>query len=366
MTDSAGRFEFNRAPPLDVKIFHAPRAGRGIAGMMPVTQITNLTLHAGETRTVTLGGQGRPVTGRVQVKNYTKSVDWQDQIFWMDRVAAQPPDYPDLNPITEEYHDARKAATSQQERDMAQARYAEQLGRRLGAWYSTPAGRQYWFSRRSYVLRFSQDGSFRIDDVPGGKYQLSIELRDLQSSVGQSHSPLIASRKMTVEVPDSPEGRTDAPFDLGVVNMIAQINPGELAPDFEVKSLDGKPLKLSDFKGKYVLLDFWASGNPAFETEIPNLQETYAAFKNDRRFVMVGLSLDANETAARAFCASNHLDWPQGCVGAGPATNVPEQYGVDTVPLILLIDRYGRVTDNGLHGAWIKMAVEASLSDQDP
>jgi hypothetical protein len=281
-TDAAGRFVFPRVPPVDVKVFHAPKLGRGEARLVAMTQITNLTLKAGETRETTLGGQGRPVVGRVVLKNCDKSIDWQDQAFWIDSLAPTPADCPNFDAISNEFRMALKAARNAEENEAARTRYLEEqarVSRQLGAYYASPAGRQYWFSKRRYVLRFAPDGSFRIDDVPGGKYQLTIDLRELDDKRGQRKSPMIAFRQQVIEVPDAPGGRTDAPLDVGAITMLAPLHPGDPAPEFDVKTVDGQTVKLSDYKGKYVLLDFWATWNAPSVAAMRYLKETYDAFK---------------------------------------------------------------------------------------
>jgi peroxiredoxin len=366
-TDSAGRFVFSRVPPLDVKLLHIPSMSRGESGLLPITQITNLALHGGETQVVTLGGQGRPVTGRVVLKNYSKPIDWQGQVFWINAAAPRPADCPDFESARKAYHAAMRAARTPQDKEMAKARYLadqDQVARQLRAWDSSAAGRRYCFSKRQYVLRFAKDGSFRIDDVPGGDYQLTIDLRELVASRGQSRSPLIALGNQEIHVPDSPGGQTDTPFDLGVINMIAWLDQGDIAPDFSVPTLDGKTVKLSDFKGKYVLLHFWAASNAPSVAEMPNLKETYAAFKSDPRLVMIGLNLDPEAASARAFSSENHLEWTQGFLGKGPESQLAERFGVGDLPLVMLINPSGRVEVNGLRGGTIKPTVDAALSPQ--
>jgi len=364
-TDGLGRFVFPRVPPVDVKIFHAAKTGRAGADTLPITQITNLTLKAGETRAVTLGGRGRPVVGRVVLKNYHKPIAWQDQLFWMDSLAPEPPDCPNFQAVQRHYHAAMRAAKNQQDKDAAFNRYAEEhdrVARQLRAYYSSPAGRGYWFSKRRFVLRFSPDGSFRVDDVPGGKYQLTMDLREPDLKLDRRHSPPIDLHRQEINVPDSPDGRAAAPLDLGVINMVAQLNQGDLAPDFTVQTLEGKTIKLSDYKNQYVLLVFWAASNSPSAAEMPNLKETCAAFKTNPRFAMIGLSLDADIASARAFSLENHADWTQGFLGPWSETGLPDQYGVKSLPFILLIDPGGRVFAPGLRGKMIQSAVETALS----
>jgi peroxiredoxin len=366
-TDTEGRFVFPRVPPVDVKISHAPKIGRAGTDQIPITQITNLTLKAGETRVVTLGGQGRPVVGRLVLKNYHKTMDWQDQVFWMNSLAPEPPDCPNFDAINKEYHVARHAAKTQADIDAAEARYLaeyDRIARQLCAYYSSPAGRQYWFSRRSYVLRFAQDGAFRIDDVPGGKYELTIDPRALNGNLGQFKSPRIDLHRQEIDVPDSPGGRSDTPLDLGVINMVAPLMQGETAPDFSVKSVDEKTFKLSDYRGKYVLLNFWATWDAPSVAAMPGLKETYDAFKNDPRFAMIGLNLDTDPAAARAFAVKNKMEWPQGFLGHWSESTVPDQFGVESLPYVLLIDPGGRVLAPGLQAGSIKSAVDAALAGE--
>jgi thiol-disulfide isomerase/thioredoxin len=364
-TDSAGRFVFPRVPPVDVKVFHAPKLGRGQARLVPITQITNLTLTAGATRATTLGGQGRPVMGRVVLKNYDKPIDWQDQVFWIDSLAPAPSDCPNFDAISNVFHLDMKAARNAEEKEAAQARYLaeqERVSRQLGAYYSSPAGRQYWFSKRSYVLRCARDGSFRIDDVPGGKYQLTIDPRELDDKRGQRKSPLLAWRRQEIDVPVSPGGRSDTPLDLGVITMLAPLHPGDTAPDFAVKTVEGQTVKLSDYKGKYVLLDFWAAWSAPSLAQMPNLKETYAAFGQDPRFAMISLSLDTNLAAARSFAAENQTGWTQGFLGQWSDSEVPDRYGIESIPFLMLIDPNGRVLMTAIDGRNIKSAVQVALT----
>ena len=355
---------FPRVPPVDVKIFHSPKLGRSKNASIPVTQVTNVTLKAGETRNVTLGGQGRPVVGRVVLKGYDKPLDWREQTCWLERLDQAPPGLPSFDRLNKERDEARRASATAAARIAAQARFdrgCEEVARQFQAFYASAEGRRYLFSRRRYELHFAPDGSFRIEDVPGGKYQLTIDALEPDDKGGPHRPPPIAFHRQEIEVPDSPGGRADAPFDVGAIETAPRLYPGAVAPDFAVKTLDDKAVKLSDFQGKFVLLDFWAAASAPSVEETPFLLETYAAFKNNPRFAMIGLSADTNAAAPREYAQKNHLVWPQALLGKG---DVSLRYGVDRLPLILLIGPDGRVQAGGLRGGAIKSTVDAALNPQ--
>ena len=167
----------------------------------------------------------------------------------------------------------------------------EQISRQR-AFYQTEKGREHHFKNRRYALNFAQDGSFRVEDVPGGKYRLRVELRE-GSGDGPSRfsAPRIANLDKEVEVADALAGRSDEPFDLGQIELRARktVSAGKLAPDFEVKTVDDQTIKLSDFAGKYVLLDFWAVWCGPCIATFPHLIEWDEQYR-DKGLVIIGLT----------------------------------------------------------------------------
>jgi len=136
---------------------------------------------------------------------------------------------------------------------------------------------------------------------------------------------------------------------------------GDRAPAFEAVTVDGSPLRLADYLGKYVLLDFWATWCRPCIKEHPCLKATYDAFGQDDRFVMIGLSLDAEPTAPKEYAEKNGFRWIQGFLGDRSKTPVPGQFGAWGIPQILLIGPDGKIVAKNLRGEEIKKAVARAL-----
>jgi thiol-disulfide isomerase/thioredoxin len=143
---------------------------------------------------------------------------------------------------------------------------------------------------------------------------------------------------------------------------VTNVAIGAKAPRFAVKTLDGKELAaLDDYRGKYVLLDFWATWCSPCVAEMPVIQEIQATFGGDDRFVLISLSLDHEIEAARRFVKDRGLGWVQGFVGDEAGEHVLEDYGADTIPATFLIGPDGTVIDRGMRGDAIKRAVAKAL-----
>lgn len=168
----------------------------------------------------------------------------------------------------------------------------------------------------------------------------------------------------TINVPKDTDKNEKQILDLGelAVKLNSQLCKGQAAPLFDVKTLNGKRIRLQDLRGKIVLLAFWASWCGECVAEIPTLKELYKAFGNDKRFVMIGLSLDHSAQTLRSFTKSQEMNWTQGVLGDWSQSKIPSLYAVSYIPTMYLIDQNGIVVDV-LRGPKMHDAIKKALAD---
>jgi len=193
-TDNKGNFVFEHVPGGQARVCRYVKIRRSSTYSHPVP----VELKPGETFEVAIGGTGRPVIGRVVTPpdsgvevNWSKSSSFN----WLN-LDVPPPETPE----------------EVKEMPLEERRAWHQ------AWMQTDEYKAYRRARRGYALTLEPDGSFRVEDIPAGKYNLRIYAQE-PSADGFPRGEMIGSLKHTFEVPEMPGGRSDEPLDLGTLEL---------------------------------------------------------------------------------------------------------------------------------------------------
>ncbi|MGE5520682.1 MAG: redoxin domain-containing protein [Candidatus Dadabacteria bacterium] len=136
---------------------------------------------------------------------------------------------------------------------------------------------------------------------------------------------------------------------------------GSYAPDFTQNDPSGKPVSLSSFRGKYVLIDFWASWCGPCRQENPNVVKAYEKYK-DRNFTILGVSLDQPTGKEKWLKAieNDHLTWNHVSDLAYWKNAVAVQYGINAIPQNFLLDPTGKIIAKNIRGEQLQSTL-ASL-----
>ena len=136
---------------------------------------------------------------------------------------------------------------------------------------------------------------------------------------------------------------------------------GKVLPDFSsTVDLDGEPISLADYRGKVVLIDFWAVWSGSCVEEIANIKLVYERYHN-KGFEVIGISLDNDEAVLREFIKKNQLPWRQIFDGKRWNSSLVQKYGVLDIPAPFLLDREGRVISVKARGRLLNKLVTAEI-----
>ncbi len=344
-TDENGRYVFNHVPAGKGRVSRMMQTG---PGMYSTTGGEPCDAKPGESLTVNLGGKGRPITGRLVAPRGVEVHGFAHSMCWVrEKHEQEPPPVP-VAP------DGAEQMTQEE-------------------WMQSEAGkawlkgmREKLANLRSYNFRADSDGKFTIPDVEPGEYEVSVYIYAPPKSNFGGFDTMLAMANQKFTVGPIAGGASDEPMDIGEVGLAGTVPPGvgDYAPPLEVKTFDGKTVKLRDHEGKHVLLVFWATWSEQCLDQTPHLKRVYEKFGEHEKFAMISLNLDDEPEPARKHIAENKLAWPQGSLGPWDETRVPGQFSVQGVPHIVLIDGEGKIVATDLQVAKLEETIAAALGER--
>lgn len=144
------------------------------------------------------------------------------------------------------------------------------------------------------------------------------------------------------------------------IDMIKKSVVGSIAPNITGLSRQGRPMSLNDFRGKYVLVDFWSSGCSWCRKETPNLLKTFNAFRANG-FTILGVSTDTRKSSWIKAIQEDGAPWNHLMLQADNRDAVLNDYSIIGIPEVLLVDPQGKILAKGLRGQQIYDAVQKAV-----
>lgn len=136
---------------------------------------------------------------------------------------------------------------------------------------------------------------------------------------------------------------------------------GSVFPALGDPDLDGKPLDLSAYAGKIVLIDFWATWCGPCIAELPTVKAAYDKY-HAKGFEIIGISLDNDRNALTEFMKENPMGWRQYFDGLGWKNKVSTRFGINSIPATFLLDGKGRIVAKNLRGPALERKLATLLA----
>jgi len=155
-----------------------------------------------------------------------------------------------------------------------------------------------------------------------------------------------------------------ASTELARIASLKRFKIGARATDISTTSFQGKKIQLlKGYRGKVVLLDFWAAWCTPCRMEMPNVLKVYNEF-HKKGFEIIGISLDREKSAFEGYIRDNKMEWPQIYDGKYWEADCAKLYAVNSIPATFLIDKKGIIRFKNVRGEKLREAVQQLLNEK--
>lgn len=175
------------------------------------------------------------------------------------------------------------------------------------------------------------------------------------------HGKAMRARALNVVPPPAPSDEQMALMEERMkTTLTSKFNKGDIIPEFTQSDINGNHISLSQFRGRYVLLDFWASWCKPCRASNPKLVQLYHKYKGPK-FEVLSISIDSKKEDWLKAISEDRLPWPQVWDLKGGENEVYRMFGLNAVPNYFLVDPEGRVVNRYFNVASLEKDIETIL-----
>jgi thiol-disulfide isomerase/thioredoxin len=211
-----------------------------------------------------------------------------------------------------------------------------------------------------YYGKCGGDGIVRLEDVLPGKYFLVIRATGLGAD-GQKRI-LTLENPSDIDLPPAP-GKEDQAQSWGMVqlSLLQRLYLGDVAPQFDFAGLNSGRVRLADYKGKYVLVHFWATWCGPCIAATPDLRAIEQRFASDPRFVCIHIAEDETVEAAQRYVTAENLGGVECWCGPAGSCEAARAYGAEAIPTMVLVGPNGKVVLVTHHSSELSEGIAKAL-----